>query len=113
MKKTIRKYHRRTQRKKGGGSENEVPLNYDGKLIFCEICNHKYYEEIYGTLGKSKTRSTVGQFIFGDIAGTIDNTSLVLYVCKKCGYCRIIRDKKGTLITTADVVTNPMHNSEK
>ena len=53
-------------------------------------------------------RSTVGQFIFGDYAGTIDNTSLLLYVCKQCGYCRIVRDRSDKKIFTEDVIENPM-----
>ena len=110
MKKTIRRYKSKSKKNISmkGGASKEVPLSYNGKLILCEICNHKYYEEISGTLGKSKLRSTAGQFIFGDYAGTIDNTSLLLYVCKQCGYCRIVRDNKGTMITTNDVVENPM-----
>ena len=110
MKKTIRRYKSKSKKNISmkGGASKEVPLSYNGKLILCEICNHKYYEEISGTLGKSKMRSTVGQFIFGDYAGTIDNTSLLLYVCKQCGYCRIVRDRSDKKIFTEDVIENPM-----
>uniref|UniRef100_A0A6C0D735 Uncharacterized protein n=1 Tax=viral metagenome TaxID=1070528 RepID=A0A6C0D735_9ZZZZ len=80
-------------------SESEpVILLYESKQVLCNICNHNVYEEITGILGKSKVRSGVGDFFFGSIAGVVDSTSIITYVCKRCGNCKIIRNSSDRLV---------------
>ena len=88
-------------------SETEpVNLLYESKQVLCNICNHNVYEEITGTLGKSKVRAGVGDFFFGSIAGVVDSTSIVTYVCKRCGNCKIIRNSSDRLVRGIPVSSN-------
>jgi hypothetical protein len=107
MPKTNRRRNRNSATKKFRGgktfaSNKSVKLTYLGKSLPCEICQNETYEEIIGTLDKSKVRSGVGQLFFGDMAGIVDSTSVLIYVCKTCGYCRIIRNKDPIKIIAED-----------
>jgi hypothetical protein len=95
-KKVNTKHSNRTRKINGGiifGSNQNVRINYEGKPINCEVCGQNNYTENTGTFGKSKVRSGVGQFFFGDAADVLDTTSVIIYTCNNCGLCRIIRNK--------------------
>jgi len=97
--------NRKTAKKKYKGgkttSDGNVPLFYNGKPIPCTICGANNYEEVIGTINKSKARTIVRNFFFGSDTGEIDNTSIITYFCNTCGYCVMIRNKDQLLITTA------------
>jgi hypothetical protein len=100
-KKVNKKHCDRTRKIKGGktfSSNKNVQLKYQDKqnqvkTINCEVCGENNYTENTGTFGKSKVRSGVGQFFFGDAADVFDTTSVIIYTCNECGLCRIIRNK--------------------
>lgn len=95
-KKVHKKHSNKTRKIKGGkifSANKNVQLNYQGKPINCEVCGVNNYTENTGTFGKSKVRSGVGQFFFGDAADVLDTTSVIIYTCNNCGLCRIIRNK--------------------
>ena len=104
-----RKYNKKggkTRRFRGGktfGSNGPVKLNYNSKEITCDICGSNNYKETIGTLDKSKVRSGVGQFFFGDAAGVLDNTSVIIYTCNTCGLCKMIRYKDPIQIISQPV----------
>ena len=106
MTRSSRKLKNKTLKIKGGktiSSSNSVKLNYHNKAIDCEVCGKNDYTENTGTFGKSKLRSGVGQFLFGDAADVLDTTSVIIYTCNTCGLCRIIRNKEPLVITTSPV----------
>ena len=105
--KTIKKNKRRTLKAGKTFSESEpVNLFYESKQVLCNICNNNVYEEITGILGKSKVRSGVGDFFFGSIAGVVDSTSIITYVCKRCGNCKIIRNSSERRVRSVPVSSN-------
>ena len=60
-------------------------LRQDLAVVFA-IDNHNNvssnnYNEVIGTLGKSKIRTMAGDLIFGDSNKDIDNTSIIAYFC--------------------------------
>jgi len=95
-----KKSNKRRTLKAGKALSESEPVNlfYESKQVLCNICNHNVYEEITGTLGKSKVRAGVGDFFFGSIAGVVDSTSIITYVCKRCGNCKIIRNSSDRLV---------------
>jgi hypothetical protein len=100
------KKHKNTRKLRNGGktfaSHKPVEIYYNDKKIMCDICKHHIYDEIIGTLGKSKVRSGMVEFAFGEIGEVLDTTSIIVYVCKQCGNCRTIRnsdDNKMSIIT--------------
>jgi ssDNA-binding Zn-finger/Zn-ribbon topoisomerase 1 len=111
MTRTSRKFNikggkNKTLKNKGGkaiSSSKSVKLNYHNKGIDCEVCEKNDYTENTGTFGKSKLRSGVGQFIFGDAADVLDTTSVIIYTCNTCGLCRIIRNKDPISITAEPI----------
>jgi len=105
--KTIKKIKRRTLKAGKTFSESKpVNLFYQSKQLLCNICNYNVYEEITGIIGKSKVRSGVGDFFFGSIAGVVDSTSIITYVCKRCDNCKIIRNSPERLIISVPVSSN-------
>jgi hypothetical protein len=101
-----RKSSTKTRKRIGGktfSSNNPVNLHYNNEKIVCYVCGHDTYSETIGTINKSKARSGVGQFVFGDMADVIDNTSVILYTCNHCGMCKTIRNKDPLMIIASDV----------
>jgi ssDNA-binding Zn-finger/Zn-ribbon topoisomerase 1 len=104
-----RKYHKKggkTRKLKGGktfSSSAPVKISYNGKEITCDICGSNNYTETTGAFGKSKVRSGVGQFFFGEAAEILDTTSVIIYTCNTCGLCKIIRNKDPILITAEKI----------
>lgn len=96
----------RTRKIKGGkmiSSDKNVQLNYQKKMINCEVCGKNNYKETTGTFGKSKIRSGVGDLLFGDSANILDTTSVIIYTCNNCGLCRIIRNKEPLQINITEL----------
>ena len=96
----------KTRKTTGGktfSSNNPVNLHYINNPIVCYVCGHNTYSETVGTINKSKARSGVGQFIFGDLADVIDNTSIILYTCNQCGMCKMVRNREPHMIIASDV----------
>ena len=80
---------------KGGktfSARKPVKLHYNNIEVKCDVCGHNYYRENTGTIGKSKMRALMGQFIFGSLADALDNTSIILYSCETCGMCRLVKN---------------------
>lgn len=109
--KLLRKNIKNTTRKKSHGgktfaSSKPIKLFYKSKQLLCEVCNHDMYEEIIGTLGKSKVRSGLAEMVLGDFGKILDTTSIIVYVCKDCGNCKMIRntDDDKMVITAQEVV---------
>jgi hypothetical protein len=86
-------------------SNQSVQLSYQNNLINCEVCAANNYTENTGTFGKSKVRSGLGQFFFGDAADVLDTTSVIIYTCNNCGLCRIIRNKEPIKIVAKIINT--------
>jgi len=88
----------KTRRINGGKSfsEGNVKLQYKNKDIKCSLCGENNYEEVIGSINKSKVRTGVRNFIFGSDSGDIDNTSVITYFCNTCGFCLMIRNKDYT-----------------
>ena len=81
---------------KGGktfASNGKVKLTWNGTEVICDICKSNNYTETVGAFGKSKVRSGVGQFVFGETADVLDTTSVLIYTCNNCGLCKVIRNK--------------------
>ena len=80
-------------------SDGNVKLQYKHEKtsvfteVKCENCSSNNYNEVIGTLGKSKARTVVGDFFLGDDMKNIDNTSIISYFCNTCGLCKMIRNK--------------------
>jgi len=94
----------RITRKKGGktfASSKPVSLKYSDKAIVCDVCGSNNYTETIGAIEKSKVRSGVGQFFFGDTAQILDNTSIIMYTCNTCGMCKVIRNQDPIRITAS------------
>lgn len=88
---------------KGGktfSSSRPVHLHYNGAEVPCDVCGKNLYKENTGTIGKSKMRSLMGQFIFGSLADALDNTSIILYSCQTCGMCRLVKNSGSRKIET-------------
>ena len=82
-------------------SRGNVKLMYNTTEVKCTNCSSNNYNEVIGTLGKSKIRTMAGDLIFGDSNKDIDNTSIIAYFCSTCGLCQIIRnDTKLKIIAT-------------
>ena len=97
---------RKNRTYKGGktfASNKMVQLFYNNASIGCEVCKENNYKETIGTIDKSKVRSGVGQFFFGDAAEILDNTSIIIYTCNTCGLCKIIRNKDPIRIVAKEV----------
>lgn len=71
----------------------------NGQAIICDICKQNNYNEVIGTIDKSKARTVIRDFFLGSESGNIDNTSIIQYFCNICGYCKIIRNKDPLVIT--------------
>jgi hypothetical protein len=101
-----RKSNNKTRKLTGGktfSSNNPVNLYYNNEQIFCYVCGHNTYSETIGTINKSKARSGATQFFFGDVADVLDNTSIILYNCNHCGFCKMVRNKDPLMIIASDV----------
>ena len=77
-------------------TKGNVPLG-------CSVCGLNMYEEVVSTLGKSKVRSMAGDFLFGNAADNIDNTSVIAYFCMNCGSCRMIRNNDKIRIVATPI----------
>ena len=78
-------------------SDGNVKLQYNDNNILtdvkCQNCSSNNYDEVIGTLGKSKARTIIGDIFLGNDAKNIDNTSIISYFCNICGLCKMIRNK--------------------
>jgi hypothetical protein len=98
--------NRKNRTYKGGktfASNKNVQLFYNNTEISCDVCKENNYKETIGTIDKSKVRSGVGQFFFGEAAEILDNTSIIIYTCNTCGLCKIIRNKDPIRIVAKEV----------
>ena len=91
-------------------SNQSVQLSYKNNLINCEVCAQNNYTENTGAFGKSKVRSGLGQFFFGDAADVLDTTSVIIYTCNICGLCRIIRNKEPIQILAMPIVAQNINH---
>lgn len=94
---TTKKIHQKkhAKRKRGGeifSSSTPVSLVYNGQSVNCDACKQNLYEEATGSLGKSKGRSVVSSFFFGDLGQSLDTTSIITYFCTNCGLAKIVRN---------------------
>lgn len=103
-----RKFARKTYRRKGGGktfaSSTPVSLSYKGEAVKCDLCGYNHYTENIGTLGKSKMRSGVTSFLFGEVGEVLDTTSIITYFCNKCGLSKTIRNNDDIKIISGPVI---------
>ena len=103
-----RKSARKTYRRKGGGktfaSSTPVSLSYKGEAVKCDLCGYNHYTENIGTLGKSKMRSGVTSFFFGEVGEVLDTTSIITYFCNKCGLSKTIRNNDDIKIVSGPVI---------
>lgn len=86
----------KTRKSRGGKTFSQtkpVELKYQNRTVLCDLCKHREFTENTGSFGKSKVRSTAAQVFLGDLAETIDTTSVIIYTCNECGLCKIIRNK--------------------
>jgi transcription elongation factor Elf1 len=108
--KVIRKQIRKTKRKTSGGksyaSSTPVSLTYNGMSVICALCRQNNYTENVGTLGKSKMRSGIGSFLFGDAAEVLDTTSIITYFCNNCGLSKTIRNNENIRIVSGPVLVS-------
>ena len=78
-------------------SDGNVKLQYNNNNaitdVKCQNCSSNNYDEVIGTLNKSKARAALGDFFFGNDVQNIDNTSIISYFCNTCGLCKMIRNK--------------------
>ena len=115
--KNIRKNTRKIKRKNGGGkpfsSSTPVSLTYNNMSVICALCRQNNYTENVGTLGKSKMRTGLGSFFFGEVAEVLDTTSIITYFCNNCGLSKTIRNSDNIRIVSGPVFTaNPVHVSK-
>lgn len=103
-----KKSARKTYRRKGGGktfaSSTPVSLSYNGEAVKCDLCGYNHYTENIGTLGKSKMRSGVTSFFFGEVGEVLDTTSIITYFCNKCGLSKTIRNNDDIKIVSGPVI---------
>ena len=81
-----------------------VEIKYQNRNVVCDLCKNKEFTENTGSFGKSKVRSTAAQVFLGDLAETIDTTSVIIYTCNECGLCKIIRNKDPLKIIAVPVI---------
>ena len=116
--KTRRPRYQKTSKyksRKGGkafGSTEPVKLvikDDKGQIldIPCEVCKNNHYEETPGALNKSKLRSNVGKFLFGEMAENLDTTSIIAYFCNICGHARMIRNRDPLRIVSIPLSSVP------
>ena len=110
IKKNIRKSIRKNKRKNGGGksyaSSTPVSLTYNGMSVICALCRQNNYTENVGTLGKSKMRTGLGSFFFGEAAEVLDTTSIITYFCNNCGLSKTIRNNDNIRIVSGPVIVS-------
>lgn len=110
IRKPLRKPVRKTKRKTSGGksyaSSTPVSLTYNGMSVICALCRQNNYTENVGTLGKSKMRSGIGSFFFGDAAEVLDTTSIITYFCNNCGLSKTIRNNENIRIVSGPVLVS-------
>ena len=97
---------KRARNFKGGktfASSSSVKLNYNGADVNCDVCRNNNYTEVIGAIEKSKVRSGIGHFFFGETAEILDNTSIIMYTCNTCGLCKVIRNKDPLAITATNL----------
>lgn len=115
LRKKIRKTIRKTIRKNGGGktfaSSTPVSLTYNGMSVICALCRQNNYTENIGTLGKSKVRTGIGSFFFGEAAEVLDTTSIITYFCNTCGLSKTIRNNDNIRIVSGPVIFTPTSNA--
>jgi len=104
----LRKTIRKNKRKLGGGktwaSSTPVSLTYNGQSVPCDLCRQNLYTENIGTLGKSKVRSGLSSFFFGEVGEVLDTTSIITYFCNTCGLSKIIRNNDNIQINSGEVL---------
>ena len=110
IKKNIRKSIRKNKRKNVGGksyaSSTPVSLTYNGMSVICALCRQNNYTENVGTLGKSKMRTGIGSFFFGEAAEILDTTSIITYFCNNCGLSKTIRNNDNIRIVSGPVLVS-------
>jgi hypothetical protein len=101
--KNIRKTRRNYQKGGKTTSDGNVKLSYNNNELKCAICRTNNYEEVIGSISKSKVRTVVRNFFLGSDTGDIDNTSVITYFCNNCGFCRMIRNVDPIKITATKI----------
>ena len=98
--------NRKTRKTMGGKTFSQakpVEIKYNNINVVCDLCKQKEFIENTGSFGKSKVRSTAAQLFLGDLAETLDTTSVIIYTCNECGLCKIIRNKDPLKIIAVPV----------
>ena len=102
---------RKTYRKRGGGktfaSSGPVSLTFNGQSVPCDLCRQNNYTENVGTLGKSKVRTGLTSFFFGEAGEVLDTTSIITYFCNNCGLSKTIRNNDNIRIVSGEVLSAP------
>jgi len=81
-------------------SDKSKKLMFNGtQEVLCELCKSNSYVETFSSMDKSKTRTIVREFVFGDSSENLDNTSVILYTCNTCGLCKIVRNKDVKIVS--------------
>lgn len=92
---TYKRPRRHVPRIGGYQLSNEIgELSCANITINCQICENKIYEKVVSTIGKSKMRTGAVGMLFGNSVATetLNNTSVDMYICQKCGNCRVVRN---------------------
>ena len=74
--------------------------------VICALCRQNNYTENVGTLGKSKARTGLGSFFFGEVAEVLDTTSIITYFCNTCGLSKTIRNNDNIRIVSGPVIVS-------
>jgi hypothetical protein len=101
--KDVRKTRRNIQKGGKTTSDGNVKLSYNGNELKCTICGTNNYEEVIGSINKSKARTIIRNFLLGSETGDVDNTSVITYFCNTCGLCKMIRNKDPLQIIAAKI----------
>lgn len=112
MNSTYKHKHKKNQSKlrwgENMGSSTPVSLIYNGQSVPCDLCRQNIYTENIGTLGKSKVRSGLSSFFFGEVGEVLDTTSIITYFCNTCGLSKTIRNNDNIQIQSGPVLAAPV-----
>jgi L-lactate utilization protein LutB len=84
-------------------SSGNVKLQYNNNEIKCSVCSSNNYEEVIGSINKSKVRTGIRNMFLGSESGDIDNTSVITYFCSNCGFCVMVRNNGSNKITATKI----------
>jgi len=106
-----KRFTRKIYRNIGGGktwaSSTPVSLTYLNNPVSCDVCRQNNYTENIGTLGKSKVRSGLTSFFFGEAGEVLDTTSIITYFCNSCGLSKTIRNNDNIKIVSVPLLAAP------